>query len=598
MIMNKKILGENIRNFCIISHIDHGKSTLADRFLELTSTVENKKMKPQFLDMMDLERERGITIKLQPVRMFYKGHILNMIDTPGHVDFSYEVSRSLAAIEGAILLVDASKGIQAQTLSNLELAKKQNVKLIPVVNKVDLLEERSAGLTISYEKLNEVIKETAKVSGVREEDVLQISAKKGLNIEEVLKTVIEKVQPPLNASDTKALIFDFQYDNYKGVVAFVRVFGGQFLKGQEVLLLNSKAKGKIKELGYFSPELTPKNSLEAGEIGYLVLGIKESEKVKIGDTVALKNVKPLPGYKEPKPVIFMGLFPDDTNNWNLLREALIKLKLNDPALSLRPEAKSSLGRGFLCGFLGLLHAEIVVERLKREYNLRLMTSAPSICYRVTDNNNEERLVCSVLDWPEEYKDIKEQICALNIIVPKEHLSSVLTLLEGKSFEIKTLGIDKDILRVKMPFREIMSNFYDKLKSATKGFASMDYEVIGFQKANVVKLEILIAGKEEEVFSSIVLKDEAYNKGKTMVEKLEKNFPPQLFDVPIQARVGGNIIVRRTIRAKRKDVTAGLYGGDYTRKKKLLKKQRKGKKKLEESAKIKIPQEVVWKIFKT
>ena len=592
---------KQIRNFCIISHIDHGKSTLADRFLELTATIDKKKMRPQFLDMMDIERERGITIKLQPVRMEYQGCILNMIDTPGHVDFSYEVSRSLAAIEGAVLLVDVSKGIQAQTLANLQLAKEQKVKVIPVVNKIDLVDQTTGGLRVSQERADEVAEEIAKAAGVLKEEVIFISAKSGLNVEKVLKAIIEKVSPPQkNFQQEKALIFDFQYDPYKGVIAFVRIFGGRFSKDNEVFLLNSQAKTKIKEVGCFVPQLQAQEQLEAGEIGYLVLGIKNSDQVKIGDTVAKEKVEPLPGYREAKSVVFMGLFPNNSNDWDLLKEGLLKLKLNDPALSFKPESKSVLGRGFVCGFLGLLHAEIVIERLKREYNLNLMTSAPSVCYKVIDTSNKEQMICSVLDWPDASKIKKtlEQICELKIILPKEYLGAVLALLEEKSPKVKSLGLDRNILECQIPFREIMDNFYDKLKSSTKGFASMDYKIVGFKEANLVKLEILIAGKVEEAFSTIVLKDEAYEKGKAIVEKLESVFLPQLFDVPLQARVGGDIIARRTVRARRKDVTAGLYGGDYTRKKKVLKKQRRGKKKLKERGEIKMPQEVVWKMFRS
>lgn len=592
---------KEIRNFCLSAHIDHGKSTLADRFLELTATIEKKKMRPQFLDMMDLERERGITIKLQPVRMEYRGYILNMIDTPGHVDFSYEVSRSLAAIEGAVLLVDVSKGIQAQTLANLELAKEQKVKVIPVVNKIDLIDQTTGGLTVSQERADEVAEEIAKAAGVLKEEVIFISAKTGFNVEEVLKAIIEKVSPPKeNFKQERALIFDFQYDPYKGVIAFVRVFGGSFSRDDEVFLLNSQAKTKIKEVGCFAPQLKVKESLESGEIGYLVLGIKSSDQVKIGDTVAKDKIEPLPGYREAKPVVFMGLFPENSNNWDLLREGLLKLKLNDPALSFKPESKSVLGRGFVCGFLGLLHAEIVIERLKREYKLNLMTSAPSVCYKVIDTSNKEQNICSVLDWPDRSKIKKtlEQICELKIIVPKEYLGAVLALLEEKRPRVKSLGLDRNILECQIPFREIMDNFYDKLKSATKGFASMDYRIVSFKEADLVKLEILVAGEAEEAFSTVVLKENARERGKAMVEKLESIFLPQLFDVPLQARVGGDIIARRTVRARRKDVTAGLYGGDYTRKKKVLKRQRRGKKKLKERGEIKMPQEVVWKMFKS
>ncbi|MBU3918958.1 translation elongation factor 4 [Patescibacteria group bacterium] len=594
---------QKIRNFAIISHIDHGKSTLADRFLEFTSTIEAKKMRPQFLDMMDLERERGITIKLQPVRMEYKGYILNMIDTPGHVDFSYEVSRSLAAIEGALLLVDVSKGIQAQTLANLEMAKEQGLKIIPIINKVDLMDREQGSLSIDQDRASEVAQEVSGLLNINPEEILRISAKTGLNVDKVLEQIISNVPAPKEKKDEplRALIFDFQYDSYLGVIAFIRVIDGELKKDDKLYLLNSKTKAQAKEVGYFKPQRQSKSILERGEIGYVVLGIKEPEKVKIGDTIVNieEKVEPLPGYKEPRPVVFMGLFPENPNNWGLLKEALSRFKLNDPSLTFRQESKMSLGQGFQCGFLGLLHAEIVIERLKREFNLELITSAPSVGYRIIDQKDKVNIICSAADWPDgsRIKKTQEQICEFKIIVPQNYLGQALELLVNKSPEIRHLSRDKKLLVCEIPFREIMDNFYDKLKSATKGFGSMEYKIVRWEDSHLAKLEILVLGELREAFSSIVPKDSAYEKAKAILEKLLSIFPPQLFDVPLQARIGGTIISRKTVRARRKDVTGALYGGDYTRKRKLLEQQKKGKEKLKQRAKIKIPQEVFWKLYK-
>ena len=593
---------ENIRNFAIISHIDHGKSTLADRFLELSGSVEAKKMHPQFLDMMDLEQEKGITIKLQPVRMEFEiensKYILNMIDTPGHIDFNYEVSRSLAAIEGVVLLVDVLKGIQAQTLMNLDLAQKEKLVIIPVINKIDLIKE-------DPDRIGEISTEIANLLKINKEEIIKISAKQGTNVSQVLREIVKKVPEPeieLN-KPLKCLIFDFQYDVFQGVIAYIRVISGRLAKGDEVFLINSKTKAKAKDLGSFKPERFSQKELLAGEIGYIVLGIKEPEKVKIGDTIISSreegNIKPLTGYKEPNPVVFVGLFCSDSDDWSLLREGLSKLKLNDPSLSFKPELKSAFGRGFRCGFLGLLHAEIVVERLRREFNLEVMTSAPSICYQIINTNGQKETICSVIDWTEEskIKQTLEQYCEIRIVSPIKFLGKVLELLEGLKPEIIHISTDKVLIKSEIPFREIMANFYDRLKSSTQGYASMDYRFLDWREADLVKLEIFIAGKREEAFSTIVLKQNAYKQGKAMVEKLKKVFPSQLFSVPLQAVVGGNIVARQTVSAKRKDVIAPLYGGDYSRKRKLLEKQKKGKKKLKSRGQLKIPQQVFWKMFK-
>ena len=593
---------ENIRNFAIISHIDHGKSTLADRFLELSDSVEAKKMHPQFLDMMDLEQEKGITIKLQPVRMEFQvnglKYILNMIDTPGHIDFNYEVSRSLAAIEGVVLLVDVLKGVQAQTLMNLDLAKEEGLVIIPAINKIDLIKEDT-------QRIDEVSVEIANLLSINKEEILKISAKKGTNVSQVLQRIVDNVPgPKINIEEPlKCLIFDFQYDIFQGVIAYVRVMSGKLIKGDEVFLINSKTKAKAKEVGSFKPERFQQKELLAGEIGYIVLGVKEPEKVKIGDTIInLKEegkIEALPGYKEPNPVVFVGLFCNDSDDWDLLREGLSKLKLNDPSLSFQPELKSAFGRGFRCGFLGLLHAEIVVERLRREFNLEVMTSAPSICYQIIDSNDKRETICSVMDWPDpsKIKQTFEQYCQMRIVSPVKFLGKVLELLEGMAPEVNHLSLDKVLVKCDMPFREVMANFYDRLKSSTQGYASMDYTFLDWREADLVKLEILIAGKREEAFSTIVLKQNAYKQGKAMVEKLKRIFPSQLFSVPLQASVGGNIIARQTVSARRKDVIAPLYGGDYSRKRKLLEKQKKGKKKLKQRGQLKIPQQVFWKMFK-
>ena len=591
-----------IRNFVIISHIDHGKSTLADRFLELTGTIPKDKMKPQFLDSMDLEREKGITIKMQPCRMEYNGYILNLIDTPGHVDFSYEVSRSLAAVEGAIILVDATQGIQAQTISNLELAKAQNLVIIPVINKIDSPEAR----------IEKTKQEIANLLNISEEEVLSISAKCGTNIKELLETVIKKIPGPETNQEKplRALIFDSKYDAFKGIIAYVRVMDGKIETAQNFYLMASKSGEKVKEVGVFKPELFPKKELKAGEIGYIATGIKKPEKIKIGDTIIsdkllmINNlVEPLPGYLEPKPMVFASFYPTDPNDYQLLKEGLVKLKLNDASLFFEPERKEMLGRGFRCGFLGSLHAEIVSERLYRESGLDLIISTPSVVLKIINQKNQETLIYSASDLPcaSEIKEILEPWIELKIISPINYLNSIFEILKNlKSKYIDTKSISKDrvILIEEIPLREIITAFYDKLKTQTHGYGSMNYEMLGYKPADLVKLEILINGKKEEAFSRIVARDKAAIEGKKIVEKLKKTLPFQLFSVPLQAVVSGKIIARETLKAKRKDVIAPLYGGDYTRKRKLLEKQKKGKKKLKEKTGIQIPAKVFLEMFKT
>ena len=593
---------ENIRNFCIISHVDHGKSTLADRFLELTGTVPKTKMREQFLDSMDLERGRGITIKMHPVRMHYildsKFYILNLIDTPGHIDFNYEVSRSLAAVEGAILLVDATKGIQAQTIHNLDLAKKQNLVIIPAVNKIDSPQAR----------IEETKTSLAQLLKIPEKEIFEISAKYGTNVGKLLQAVIEKIPCPKGNIEKpfRALIFDSKYDPYKGIVAFIRVVDGKIELGSKIYLIQSKSEGEVKELGYFKPEFQPVKELKSGEIGYLATGIKEPGKVRVGDTITIMsnvNVEPLLGYKVPKPVVFASVYPENPDDFENLKEALSKLKLNDSSFTFESEAKEALGRGFRCGFLGSLHTEIVSERLKNEFGLNLIISTPSVVFKIINQKNKENFVFSPSDWPNpaEIKEIEEPWAKLEIITPAQYLGRILEILnnlKGRPLETKYFGTDKILLIYEVPFKGIIFGFYDNLKGITQGFASMNYEILEYRKGDLVKLEILIAGKKEEAFSKIVYKDAVFKEGKKLAEKLKEILPPQLFSVPIQAVVSGKIVARETISAKRRDVIAPLYGGDYTRKRKLLEKQKKGKQELKEKGRVRIPSRVFLEIFKT
>jgi len=590
-----------IKNFVIISHIDAGKSTLADRFLELTGTVSSKKMRPQFLDMMDLEREKGITIKMQPVRMEYEFSgskcILNLVDTPGHVDFSYEVSRSLAAVEGAVLLVDATKGIQAQTLANLDLAKKQNIVIIPVVNKIDLAQART----------EETVEELANLLKIPKDEVIKISAKHGTNVEQVLGAIIKDIPAPKEENFEKpfrALIFDSLYDSYKGVIAYVRVVDGEIKNGEKIKLLAAKTQAEVKELGYFKPEFSSQDKLLAGEIGYIATGVKESGRVRVGDTITILNSKAasLPGYQEPKPMVFASLYPENPDDFDLLKEALSKLELNDPSLTYEPETKEVLGRGFRCGFLGTLHTEIVSERLSREFGFNLVISTPSVVYKLVDQKNKEVLVYSASDWPDssQIKKSEEPWVFLEIITPTKYLGRVLEIfknLRGKYVETKYISSERVILIYELPLREIITNLYDKIKGVSQGYASMNYKVLGFREGDFVKMEVLIAGEKEEAFSKIVPKDRAYQEGKKLVKKLKETLPSQQFSIALQAVVEGKIIARETIKAARKNVTASLYGGDYTRKRKLLEKQKKGKKKLKEMGKVRIPPKVFLEIFR-
>lgn len=589
---------ENIRNFCIISHIDHGKSTLADRFLEETQTVPKSKMREQFLDSMDLERERGITIKMQPVRMEYKGFILNLIDTPGHVDFSYEVSRSLAAVEGAILLVDGTKGIQAQTLANLELARKQNLKIIPAINKIDLPQVR----------IEETQKAFSELLGISPEEIFLISAKQGKGVGKLLEEVIKKIPSPGGKKDNpfRALIFDSKYDSYKGIIAYVRVVDGQVAHAEKIYLLQAETVAEVKELGYFKPELQPGKILKMGEIGYLATGIKEPGKVRVGETITLKDrvraVKALPGYLEPKPMVFASIYPENADDFDTLKEALFKLKLNDASFTFEAVAREALGRGFRCGFLGSLHAEIISARLNREFGLDLIISTPSVAFKIINQKDDEVDVFSAVDWPEEIqiKEIREPWVKLEVMTPIQYLGRILEILEdleGKALGTQYFGQDKALLAYEVPLKGIITGFYDNLKSVSQGYASMNYEMLDWRPGDLLKMEILIAGKKEEAFSKIVYRGKALKEGRKMVEKLKEALPQQLFTVALQAQIGGKIIARETIGAKRRDVTAPLYGGDYTRKRKLLERQKKGKKELKEKGKVRIPPQVFLDVFR-
>jgi GTP-binding protein LepA len=591
---------KNIRNFCIISHIDHGKSTLADRLLELTETVPKGKMREQFLDSMDLERGRGITIKMHPVRMDYVldsvPYTLNLIDTPGHVDFNYEVSRSLAAVEGAILLVDATKGIQAQTIHNLDLARKQDLVIIPAINKIDSPQAMVQETRLSLSQL----------LGIAEDEILLISAKQGTNVKQLLETVIKKTPPPQGGVDKpfRALIFDSKYDSYKGIVAFIRVIDGEIKTGDRFNLVQSKGQGEVKELGYFRPGFQVKEVLRSGEIGYLATGIKEPGQVRVGDTIA-KNPQEqaLPGYKVPKPVVFASVYPENPDDFENLKDALSKLKLNDSSFTFEVEAKEALGRGFRCGFLGSLHAEIVSERLKNEFGLDLVISSPSVVFKVINQKGKEVLVFSPSDWPDpaEIKEVEEPWARLEVITPSQYLGRVMEILSSlraKSLETRYFASEKILLVYEVPFKGIISGFYDNLKGVSQGFASMNYEIAEYRKGDLVKLEILIAGRKEEALSKIVYRDEAFKEGKKMAEKLKEVLPHQLFSVPIQAMVSGNIVARETISARRRDVIAPLYGGDYTRKRKLLEKQKKGKQELKEKGRVRIPPRVFLEIFRS
>ncbi len=597
---------KKIRNFCIIAHIDHGKSTLADRMLEITQTVEKRKMKDQILDGMDIERERGITIKLQPVSMDYQGYRLNLIDTPGHVDFSYEVSRSLAAVETAILLVDATQGIQAQTLANLYLALEQDLVVIPVVNKIDL----------PAADVGKTKREIIKLLGCSEDEIFCASGKTGQGVAEILTEVISRGQPPRQNEDgdrPRALIFDSKYDTYRGVVAYLRIFDGAIRRGDKIRLLATGVVSEVLECGLFRPGYSPKPDLTKGEIGYVITGFKEVADCRVGDTLTVGGdsgaaVAPLPGYKEVKPMVFAGIFPKEGSDFKELREAMEKLKLNDAALSYEPERSDALGFGFRCGFLGLLHLEVFQERLRREYNLDLIVTIPSVAYRVTKSNGEETIIRTPqrLPDPNQIEQIEEPWVSLDIISPKEYMGNIIKLAQEKRGVYKNTqyllveGEDsRAILHYEIPLSAILTDFYDKIKSVSSGYASINYEYLDYRPADVVKMDILVAEETVEALAAIVYRDEAYRQGREVVDILKDNLPKQMFAVKIQAAVGGKVIAAEKLSALRKDVTAKLYGGDVSRKRKLLEKQKKGKKKMMAAGKgsVEIPPDTFVKILK-
>lgn len=569
---------QNIRNFCIIAHIDHGKSTLADRFLELTGTVAHRDMKEQILDQMDIERERGITIKLAPARMSWKGFELNLIDTPGHVDFNYEVSRSLAAVEGAILLVDATQGVQAQTVANLYLALEQDLTIIPVINKIDL----------PNAQIDKVKHEICQLVSCQQQDILTVSAKTGLGVEAVLQAVIDRIKPPApnTALPLRALIFDSRFDEYRGIIAEVRIVDGTVKAGDKITFISTNKTSEVLQVGFFSPKYVKSDILSAGEIGYIVTGLKEIEYCRVGDTIALagSEAKMLAGYKEVKPMVFAGLFCKEGNLYPNLREGIEKLKLNDASLSYEPENSTALGFGFRCGFLGLLHLEVVQERLSREYNLDLVVTVPSVAYRVDLKNGKQITIKSPqeLPTPETIEKVYEPIMSVDIFSPKEYLGAIMQLVSQKrGFYKNTEYLDENIsvLHYNVPLTALLVDFYDKLKSASSGYASLNYDFLGYEPTDIIRLDILVAEEKVEALSTLIYRDEAFHVGKKIVETLKDALPRQQFVVKLQATVGGKVIASERISALRKDVTAKLYGGDYTRKRKLLEKQKKGKKKM-------------------
>jgi GTP-binding protein LepA len=579
----------HIRNFSIIAHIDHGKSTLADRILQLTDTVADRDMKEQLLDSMELERERGITIKAQAVRVLWKGHQLNLIDTPGHVDFTYEVSRSLQACEGALLVVDAAQGTEAQTLANAYLAIENDLEIVPVVNKIDLPQADPDGAAA----------EVAELVGDDPANVLRISAKTGQGVEDVLDAIVERVPPPEGDSTApaRALIFDSSYDQYRGVIAFVRVVDGRFETRDALRAMAQGTRFEAEELGFLSPDRRPVPALEAGEVGYVVTGLKDVSKLRVGDTLTAEKrtaAEPLPGYKEVKPMVFAGLFPTDSDEYPELRDALERLKLNDGALFYEPETSQALGFGFRCGFLGLLHMEIVRERLEREFDLDLLVTAPNVAYRVQPRPDAEWVeVHNPADMPRELEEVEEPYIKASVIVPKEYVGAVMELCNERrgSFDhMEYLSEERVHLVYELPLGEIVLDFYDQLKSRTRGYASFDYDMSGFRPGTLVRVDVLVAGEPVDALSLIIHREFAYDRGKLLVERLKKEIPRQFFDVPIQAAIGARVIARETVKAKRKDVLAKCYGGDISRKRKLLEKQKKGKKRMKQVGGVEVPQE--------
>ncbi|EKD79504.1 MAG: hypothetical protein ACD_41C00053G0004 [uncultured bacterium] len=589
---------DHIRNFCIIAHIDHGKSTLADRMLELTGTVTKREMKEQLLDSMDLERERGITIKLQPVRMDYQGYVLNLIDTPGHVDFTYEVSRSLACCEGAVLVVDATQGIEAQTLANLYLAIEQNLTIIPVINKIDL----------PAADVPKVTQELRNLLGTTDDEIIAVSAKTGENVAAILQAVIDRIAPPTTAgTETKALIFDSTFDDYRGVIAYVRLMQGSLAKRSQLTFMMNRLHSEALEVGYFKPKYLAQPELSAGEIGYIVTGLKSVEDCKVGDTITLTEQpasQALPGYSQAKPMVFASIFCKEGDDFPKLREALGKLKLNDAALTYEPENSKALGFGFRCGFLGLLHLDVVQERLRREHDLDLIVTVPAVAYRVTLTNGTVQTISSPLDFPDptQLTLVEEPAMQVDVVTPTSYIGGIISLFQDRrgiplDNDIEYLDQERVIIHYRVPLTGIIVDFYDKLKNVSSGYASLNYEFKGYQPCQVRRMDILVAGDPIEALASVVYEDEAQSAGRVIVSSLQKVLPRQMFEVRLQAAIGGKIIASERIPAMRKDVTAKLYGGDVTRKRKLLEKQKKGKAKMKAMGKIDIPKEAFLAVLK-
>ncbi len=591
---------KNIRNFSIIAHIDHGKSTLADRLLEYTGALSAREMTAQVLDSMDLERERGITIKAHAVRLIYKAkdgkdYILNLIDTPGHVDFSYEVSRSLASCEGALLVVDATQGVEAQTLANAYLAIEHDLEIIPVINKIDL---PSADPAKTKEQIEDAV-------GIDCAEAVLASAKEGIGTGDILEAIVKKVPPPSGADERplKALIFDSWFDNYQGVIVLVRVFDGRISAGLKIKMMVMGSTFEVSQVGVYTPKMEAVAELTAGEVGYIIAGIKSVTETKIGDTITDADnpvAEPCPGYKDIKPLVFCGFYPTSTHQYENLRDALNKLRLNDSSFNYEPETSLALGFGFRCGFLGLLHMEIIQERLEREFDLSLLSTAPTVVYRVTKTDGEVFFIENPALLPEKFEMIEEPFVVTTIFVPKDFIGPILDLCQEKRGVQKSFGyIGKDRIRVEyeLPLNEILWDFYDRLKSFSKGYASMDYEFLGYRESDLVKLNILLNGEPVDALSLIVHKDKAYYKGRQLTEKLREIIPRQMYEVAIQAAIGGKIIARESVRALRKDVIAKCYGGDITRKRKLLEKQKEGKKRMKQVGRVELPQEAFLAVLK-
>ena len=591
-----------IRNFCIIAHVDHGKTTLSDRLLESTKTVTKREMQNQLLDSMDLERERGITIKSHPVSMLYQSHnqaeiLFNLIDTPGHVDFSYEVSRSLAACEGALLLIDAAQGVEAQTVANAHLALEQGLAIIPVVNKIDL---PSADIPKVQQQIEDLL-------AIPAEEAILASAKSGIGIPDIIQAVIQKVPPPRDPyyPQTRALIFDSVFDAYKGVICYVRVFSGSLKTGDSVLLMGENQTCLIKEVGRFSPSMIPEKTIDAGEVGYLVTSMREVSDIKLGDTITQKNQpadEMLPGYKEVRPMVFSGIYPLDTSDYEKLKASIGKLRLNDAAFVFQPESSVALGFGFRCGFLGLLHMEIIQERIRREYHLDILSTYPSVVYRVHLTDGTRIDIDNPVQMPDPslIEKIEEPTIIAHIHIPNTSIGDILALVSGKRGtcqNTETIDDARIVLTCHLPLNEILIDFNDRLKSITRGYGSMDYEMSDYQTAKLVKMDIMVNGEPVDAFSCIVHSDKAETRGRSLCEKLKEILPPQQFKIPIQAALGAKVIARETISALRKDVTAKCYGGDITRKRKLLEKQKEGKKRMKQIGRVAIPQEAFIKVLK-